>query len=494
MAKRIAGAAAAQAKKPPRKNSFNETVFNILDSIEDGFFTIDRNWRFTFVNKRAAEAGRLRPEELIGQNIWERWPQLLGTQLEGYYRQAMSEGIPVNFEHRGIMTGAWYEIRVYPSVEGISVFWIDISERKELEQRLAYHSLLLSTIHDGVMATDIDRRITAWNRGAEELTGWKTEEVIGKTIDEVLRLEGPAPAESSWLPLQEGKPVILEVPLRRKDGQLIQVATTTMPVLDPEGNLIGFVSAGRDVSEQKQASLNLQEAYREMEDRVKDRTKELTELQWHLIESTEAERLRFSRELHDGPVQELYGLMYQASLLENKLPNPILRADIHELIERIKEVNEDLRTIAYELRPVSLTQLGLEKAIREYVSRISLDFPQIEMDLNLQPDQDLLPESQRLALFRVCQVGLNNIVRHSGASRAEIRLVCGRDLVILEIKDNGRGFEVPKNLLSLARAGHLGLVGAVERVEAMGGTLEIQSQTGEGARLIACLPLKEHLL
>jgi len=470
-------------------------IAEILESIEDGFFAIDRQWQFTYVNERAAKTGDMTQDELIGQVIWEKWPQLIGTTLEQYYRQAMEERVPVSFEVEGLLTRAWYFVRVYPTFEGISVFWIDITKRREMEQHLAYHSLLLETIHDAVMATDVDERITAWNRAAEELSGWRTDEVLGRKIGEVIRTGSQTleQNELTWRPLQEGKPVVLEVPIYRKDGRQILVSTTTMPIFDPGGHLIGYVSAGRDVTEQKQAEDALQQAYNELEGRVQERTQELTELQWRLIESIEAERLRVSRELHDGPMQDLYGLIYQASLLEDSPSTTERQAEVTTILQRLKEVNESLRTIAYDLRPVSLTQLGLEKAIREYTTRLQIEYPQLEMDLTLQPDENILPESHRLALFRVCQVGLNNVVRHAQASRVEVRLECGRELVVLEIQDNGRGFEVPKHLLSLARRGHLGLVGAAERVEALGGKLEVHSTIGQGTSIRVRVPVRERI-
>jgi PAS domain S-box-containing protein len=114
---------------------------DILESIQDGFFSIDRNWVITYINQRAARNGGFEPEELTGRSIWEAFPRLLGTSFEQNYRLVMDQRTPVQFEVQGVYKGTWYNISVYPFAEGISVFWQDISERKRMEAEL--HSVAL---------------------------------------------------------------------------------------------------------------------------------------------------------------------------------------------------------------------------------------------------------------------------------------------------------------------------------------------------------------
>ncbi len=111
-------------------------VSEILESITDGFMAIDNGWRFTYANQRAAGNLGLKPEDLIGHNIWEKFPAIKGTDHEIYYHKAMQQREPQYFEIRGVLTDKWYEIRVYPSTEGISVFWQDTTERKRAGEAL----------------------------------------------------------------------------------------------------------------------------------------------------------------------------------------------------------------------------------------------------------------------------------------------------------------------------------------------------------------------
>ena len=142
-----------------------------------------------------------------------------------------------------------------------------------------------------------------------------------------------------------------------------------------------------------------------------------------------------------------------------------------------------------ELRPSSLAPFGLEKAILEHAERFAQDHSELKVHLDLMPDGQTLPEWIRLALFRIYQVALTNAIRHSGASRVDIRFSFDDVQAVLAVEDNGRGFEVPERWITLARAGHLGLIGASERAEVVGGRLEVHSRPGEGTHLRVTVPL-----
>jgi signal transduction histidine kinase len=130
----------------------------------------------------------------------------------------------------------------------------------------------------------------------------------------------------------------------------------------------------------------------------------------------------------------------------------------------------------------------LEKAIRSHCEQLKITHLELQFDLHLEPDRQSIPERMRLALFRVYQVALTNVVRHAQASRVVIRLMLDTETVILEIEDDGCGFEVPERWIELARQGHLGLVGATERAEAVGGKMEVKSKPGKGTLIRVVVP------
>lgn len=242
----------------------------------------------------------------------------------------------------------------------------------------------------------------------------------------------------------------------------------------------------------QQRTEELERANRELHAEALERERisaELAEVQRRLIDSAEAERLHFAQELHDGPMQEIYGAVYQLEILKNQIENPEHRAKIIEIQDVLQKVNQDLRITAGELRPPALAPYGLEKAFRSHIDHFMRLHPELDIVLDLTPDRQRLSERVRLALFRIYQVGLSNIVRHANATQVKIRFHFTNGDVVLEIEDNGVGFEVPKNWIQMVREGHLGLVGARERADAVNGRLEVESEPGKGTILRAIVPV-----
>jgi signal transduction histidine kinase len=260
----------------------------------------------------------------------------------------------------------------------------------------------------------------------------------------------------------------------------------------------------------RQATIRaLQEAKEALEARVQERTRELqqknealeieiaqrmriegdlADVRRRLLDRAERERLELARDLHDGPMQDLYSIRFQLKTFSNKLERPELREEAFTFQRKVQEVLQSLRAMAGELRPPALAPFGLEKAIRSHAETHAWTYPGMQVHLELMPDGQQLHEAMRMSLFRIYQVALTNVIRHSSASQVFIRLHLDRDSIVLEVEDNGKGFQVPERLFDLAGSGHLGLVGAAERAEALGGWLEIQSHPGKGSRVRVVVP------
>ena len=210
---------------------------------------------------------------------------------------------------------------------------------------------------------------------------------------------------------------------------------------------------------------------------------ELAELQRRLMESREAERLHLAQELHDGPVQDLYAISYRLGNLNDALPDEANQVQLAAAVATMQRVIQMLRTTASDLRPPTLATFGLEKAIRSHIDQFQSIHPEIDVSLQLTPDGQTLPERVRLALFRIFQEALNNVARHAEAKQVSINFTLDDAQVDLRMKDNGRGFDMPRRWIQLARQGHLGLVGMWERAESIDGTLEIVSTPGTGTEV-----------
>ncbi len=242
--------------------------------------------------------------------------------------------------------------------------------------------------------------------------------------------------------------------------------------------------------ERKQIEEALRSSNEELERRVAQRTAELYEVRQRQMERVEAERLELAQEIHDGPMQELYAMVFQLQEMLDDNNELGSRDTVKNALANLEKVIGELRLTAYNLRPPALASFGLQKAIQSHVGQFRQSHPTLDIQLDLQPDRQTLSEDLRLALFRNYQMAMTNIARHAFASKVIIRFHFNEEKVVLEIQDNGKGFDDSQSWLDLAREGHLGLVGASERAEAAGGRLEVHSTSGMGTLVRTVLPRK----
>ncbi|HYE96856.1 MAG TPA: sensor histidine kinase, partial [Rubricoccaceae bacterium] len=222
--------------------------------------------------------------------------------------------------------------------------------------------------------------------------------------------------------------------------------------------------------------------------RSEQRRAELAEAQRRLSESREQERLHLARELHDGPVQDLYSANLQLAMaIEALHANGTLKT----ALETLQRVRNALRVICGALRPPALAPFGLSAALRSLADHTQAAYPTPKIELDLAADGQRLPEDVRLALFRIAQEALSNAVKHAAAKTVRVTFHLDAEEAALEVRDDGRGFVVPSNWLDGARAGRFGLLGMAERAEALGGRLSITSAPGAGTALRVAVPLPQ---
>ncbi len=212
-----------------------------------------------------------------------------------------------------------------------------------------------------------------------------------------------------------------------------------------------------------------------------------------LLASQEQERQRIAAELHDSIGQSLLIIKNRAFLALSDLDEPeIVKEQLEELSESATGAIEECREISYNLRPYQIKRLGLTKTLEAIFRRIS-DVTEIETEIKLDAIDDVFSADAETNIYRIVQESVNNIMKHSAASKAELLIKKVGETVDISIKDNGRGFD--KNIAKTNDnvRGGFGLVGIAERVRMLGGSYEIESLIGNGTNIKIKLQSQNHL-
>ncbi|WP_455717329.1 sensor histidine kinase, partial [Anaerosporobacter sp.] len=213
-----------------------------------------------------------------------------------------------------------------------------------------------------------------------------------------------------------------------------------------------------------------------------------------LLEIQEIERKRIARELHDTTVQNLTNLVHKTELCTKFVDLDPIRAklELQTMISTIKTTINDMRNIIYDLRPMSLDDLGLVITVKRYIKQF-IDSTKIKVILNVQNEKQINSDIIDLTLFRIIQEACNNALKHSQATVINIDLKYDKNSIELVIQDNGCGFDLEKSKEELDGVNDplsgFGLSMMKERVGLLSGKLEITSVINEGSKISVCVPI-----
>ena len=274
-----------------------------------------------------------------------------------------------------------------------------------------------------------------------------------------------------------------------KNGSVRWMLSRGSAIRGADGGLRRLVGTKVDITERKEA----EESIRENQAILRSSHQQVQDLAGLLIASQEVERARIARDLHDDLSQQTAGLSISLSALKRRLgekpETSDLSGEISLLQERALGLAENIRNLSHDLHPSVLQHAGLVAALTAHCSDIEQKH---ELIVTFDASEDVeVPPALGLCLYRVTQEALRNIVTHSGAGRAEVRLLRLNGHVELTIEDDGRGFDTAK-----AAKGHrgLGLVSINERVRLAGGTVSIVTELEKGTRLRVQIPAAAHVL
>ena len=224
-----------------------------------------------------------------------------------------------------------------------------------------------------------------------------------------------------------------------------------------------------------------------------------------IIKAQEEERYRISREMHDGPAQDLANLIFQASIAEKLVdydPDEAKRT-LQELRQQMRDCLGSVREVIFDMRPMALDDLGLVAALNQLIGRMA-SRGILAIDFSVDGTVYELPKHVEIAIFRIVQEALNNIKHHAETEAARVRLLFSPAAVSVLIEDNGKGFdpearaEVPDEENGEPASEdaaevyhHFGLMGMRERAKIIGAELAITSAVGEGTRVHLRVPNRE---
>ncbi|MCX5975471.1 MAG: PAS domain S-box protein [Coprothermobacterota bacterium] len=377
---------------------------------------------------------------------------------------------------------------------------------------------------DLLVLVDPQGRIAKVNRRTEELLGCCETELLGQPLALILKESHFVLQELKQMRHSAGRNHIqqrLTFLSKGSDGEIpVEVAITGLR--DHAGDYLGIVLVAQDlrmtlqleheIVERRQAEEALRRAAAELEQRVEERTNSLNlansalqveitlredleedlrrnglrlqHLSHRLVEAQESERRNLARELHDDFGQTLIAL----KLMIDQLPSSSSSAD-QDVMERLqglmKELLARVRNLSLDLRPMMLDDLGLLPALTWLCKRFT-ERTRICVDFNRHGLEERLPSDLETALFRIVQEALTNVARHAEVRTVKIELVVSSERVILEVIDQGVGFDLQS---VSAERDRTGLSSMRERAAALRGFLEVRTQLGQGTHLKVSLPI-----
>ena len=367
-------------------------------------------------------------------------------------------------------SAAWPVALVGAGIAVLFFSWFtqrEIEKRKTTQENLYESEVKYRHIIDNansvIMEIDTIGNITFINKFGADFFGFGEQELlahnIAGTILPYFTSAGQVPDKLvADIAANPAKYLHYEQENLLKNGDKVWITWTYKPIFDEFKNLKEVLCIGIDSTQQKKA--------------------EESEVLQLKEKTAEEERIRLARDLHDAVSQTLFS----TSLIAEVLPR-LWERNKDEGLQKLEEVRQltrgalaEMRTLLFELRPAALADAELSDLLRQ-LSESVIGRARVPITLEVE-GTCAIPTDVKIALYRIAQEALNNIAKHSGASRAQISLRCQPGQVSLDIIDNGHGFDITKTA-----PGSFGLGNMNERANHIGAVLKIDSKVGEGTEI-----------
>ena len=373
---------------------------------------------------------------------------------------------------------------------------IDLGERKRHEQQLAEQARLLDLSNDAILVRDANDRITYWNKGATKIYGYTWQEALGKVTHNLLKTERSEPLPKIYEKLFRDNYWEGELVHTRRDGKRLTVFSRWVLDRDAQGKRSFILETNNDVTRRKQMEIALQESKKLLEERVRERTRDLRMankelldeiarrkgLEGEILEISDREQQRLGQEIHDGLCQHLTAVAFMARSVALRLKNHrvIDAGDIEKIAQLVNDAATDTRNLSRALHRIDVDSAGFITALEDLVDR---EIWRIPCRLEIKPSFHIEDDVAAGELYRIAREAVINANKHSEAREIVIKLERTRSEMVLRVIDDGVGFSSnPK-----AKRG-LGAHIMGYRARLMGARLEIDSPKRGGTRVSCYLP------
>ncbi len=474
---------------------------DILTSLGDGLMAVDRQWNLIYVNEAATQVAGRPAEELVGRNLWETWPGLLGTPIEGVYRQAMERREPGQFRTRGVVhTARWYDISVYPSSEGITIYYLDKTDQVEAEESRARlleenreQSQLLQAMYEAdpggiAVFTKHDLRFTFANQAYRELLPLPGQDPVGKLLEEVWPPELGFHVLQSYLPPgRENEPVTHDKITRRFPNGSMRHFSVHLRPISWHGHA-GTLVVAWEITQLENAKAALEE-YAEKLKRSNQDLQEFATIASHDLQ----EPLRKIETFGDMLTLRATGLDERSRDYVERMRNAAQR--MRAMVEGVLQLSR----VATQGRPFEAIDLG--KLAEEVVSDLSNQVRRTHGRVEIATLSNV--EGDPIQLRELVQNLVSNALKYHRPDAEPIVKISSRQLpdgVEISVEDNGIGFEQGdaerifqpfQRLVGRTEYEGSGMGLAICRriVERHRGQIRAQSAPGQGTTFTVTLPI-----
>ncbi|GAB4300458.1 MAG: hypothetical protein Kow0098_27880 [Ignavibacteriaceae bacterium] len=461
---------------------FEKRFHTAFDSLNETFIIYDDERKIQFINRHGISVSGKTESELIGKTDEEIFSEDIYSSYLPFLIEAVKSKTPVKGEARMRLQGKEYFLQVNyvpqtdenGKLKNIYAITQDISGLKKTEELIRQseqkYRLLVEQAAEGILILDKNLRILEVNPSVSGMSGYENYELLNQHLGNLIKFNN-LQKEENLNKLKQGEIVTLRGSLNRKDKYNLPVEIIAHPI---DGDKI-YVMV-RDISERQSyenALIRSKEEYRML-------VRKLEKVR-------EEERAAIAREIHDELGQLLTGLKFELSSINRKLKDDQaeLKSKTTHLMQRIDENIRIVRKISYRLRPSELDDLGLAAAIESYLN----DIRKTGLNLKLLTNKSDLNIDQKIsvALYRILQESITNILRHANARNVTVTLNEYEDWYEMTVTDDGKGIDESE----IKSRTTLGLLGMEERVALLGGYLKISNADSGGTKVTVRVPVKE---